>query len=428
MKLFAKALVLVVLSTALAVTAASASGTRGAAGLDSTYGDGGVVKVAPPGPPPEASPYANLDSYGPAADGSTYLLSSVYLCRPSCGHVEYLGRYESDGSRDESFGGNGSVALPEVGTNYSVVADGTGQAVVASFAAKAVVVQRFTSDGAPVTGFGTDDLVRLPCDCKYPQVRLIAEPGGRVLVEVNTSAGSFEEPATRVRLTRLQSDGTVDSSFGTAGTVRFTVHGAGEPSSVVRAAGDATLIGGPGMAGCCGPRQVYLRRVSEGGQVDRGFDRNAARSVRRVATLGRHPTLAALVPRHDGTIAAVGSSKEGQGFYLRLRRDGRLAAGFGTRGLLALPFSPESAVGGVGGSVFAVGANQAYGGYRAFRILSGGGLDPAYKGAAGIQVPLDGVRIRATSLGKGRVLVTDNGNSYCRSACRAEPAMARFLE
>jgi hypothetical protein len=433
MRRFAKALVLAVLFAALAATVAGASRPNRAPGVDPTYGDGGVVKVPSPAPLGESVYYYVAGSFGPAADGSTYVLSSVYGCTPACGSSEFLSRYESDGARDESFGGTGEVALP-AGTHYSVITDGAGRAVVADLADNAVWIRRFTSDGTPVAGFGSEGAVRIPCHRRYPGVRLLAESGGRTLVEINTGTvrhGGVYREGAQVRLTRLRPDGTPDPSFGQAGTVTFTIYGPGEPHSVVRTAGDATLLGGSGGTGCCGQRGIYLWRVNGEGGVERRFSHAATRSLRQVKTLSSHPSLATVLPREDGTIGMIGTTNpEGHGFYLRLRGDGRPVAGFGKGGLLRLPFSVESAAAGRGGSVFALGtpAKTPYGPYRAFRVLAGGRLDPAYKGATGLKMPLRGVRIHATPLGGGRLLITDNGNFYCRSGCPSEPAMTRFLE
>ena len=168
------------------------------------------------------------------------------------------------------------------------------------------------------------------------------------------------------------------------------------------------------------------------GKADHRFDRNARRSLKRIEIRGRFPTLTAVVEGDDGTISVLGYGNEtGGGFDMRLRADGRLDKGFGHGGVLHLPFTVSGAVGGIDGAIFAVGSpgKNPYGrGTHAFRILREGGLAPGYRRGHGIEVPIGGTRMAVTSLGNGRVLVTDNGNSYCREACPPKPAMARFLE
>ncbi|HKZ13675.1 MAG TPA: hypothetical protein VJL81_07515 [Solirubrobacterales bacterium] len=235
-----------------------------------------------------------------------------------------------------------------------------------------------------------------------------------------------------MRLTRLLPDGAVDRRFGTAGTLRFAIHTPGEPHAVVTDAVDGILVGGfgsAGPAGCCGRRHIYLRRVTGEGRLDRRFDAGAARSLKRLAVPGKYPALVALVPGRGGTVSALGYTGERGGFDLRLGRDGKVLSGFGTRGVLHLPFTLEGAVEGTDGAVFAVGAldKRPYG-YRAFRILANGALDPAYNRGRGVGVPISGVRTGLAALDGGRVLVTDNGNHYCRYACSSTPTMVRFLE
>jgi hypothetical protein len=153
--------------------------------------------------------------------------------------------------------------------------------------------------------------------------------------------------------------------------------------------------------------------------------------LKRLEALGKHVELATLVARPDGSIAVLGTAKGGlEGFYLRLRADGKLQSGFGADGLLRPPFVPETAVGGAAGSLFVAGrtSSKPYGRLRTFRVLAEGKLDPRWGGPGGHPLPLSGIKVHLTSLGDGRFMATDNGNSFCRSACVARPAIARFRE
>jgi uncharacterized delta-60 repeat protein len=422
----------------LVVAVAGATAATTHPGLDPTYGHGGVVRVTAPEVPqtssPEGFPSASLyvTSFGAASDGSVYALGSSAGCTAEVcsGSKEFLERFEADGRRDEAFGAGNKVTLTDEATHQSVTTDSAGQALVAGLNGKTLEIRRFKTDGSPDTGFGADGVFKLHCACLESQIHLLPQPGGQILLDVNTPI-RFYELGAHVRLVRLNSDGSMDEAFGSGGTTRFTISGSGEPHAVVEAANGATLIGGSGGRGCCGVDRVYLRRVSAAGRLDGRFGRAAARSLKRLGELGKHPGLAALVPRGNGSIAVLGTSKGGrEGFYLRLRADGGLGSGFGDRALLHLPFTVESAVGGAEGSVFAVGSSRShlYGAFRTFRILADGSLDSRWRGAGGRRLPLSGIRVHLTSLGDGRVMVTDNGNSFCRSACVARPAIARFLE
>jgi hypothetical protein len=67
--------------------------------------------------------------------------------------------------------------------------------------------------------------------------------------------------------------------------------------------------------------------------------------------------------------------------------------------------------------------------FHAFRVLPNGRPDPAYKGAAGIRVPLPGYPAKITPIAPGKMLVTDKGDYECIRQCTpAEPGLARFLE
>jgi hypothetical protein len=421
----------------LAVAVAGAAAATTHPGLDRSYGENGVVHVVPP-EAPDAPATAGVQSFGPAPDGSAYVIASGYICAKgaNCGYEYFLGRYAAGGGQDAGFGGapGGFVPLPSAG-RYSVIAD-EGAALVVGFSAKGIALRRFTAAGAPDQGFGTAGTAAIACGCGgEAHLHAFVEPDGKILVEVDQAVGFVFEDGTRVRLTRLLPNGRLDRSFGKSGTASFAIHGPGAPTSVATTAGDATLIGGSGFAilePCCGRRHIYLRRVSSDGRLDRRFERNASRSLKRIEIRGKFPTLTAVVAEDDGTISVLGYGNEtGGGFEMRLRADGRLAPGFGRGGVRHLPFTVSGAVGGIDGAIFAVGSrgrNPYEGDRRAFRILRGGGLDPGYRRGHGIAVPISGTRMAITALGDGRAMVTDNGNSYCREACVPDPTMVRYLE
>jgi uncharacterized delta-60 repeat protein len=354
-------------------------------------------------------------------------LASV-TARAPVGDGPFVARIDANGAFDEHFAGGGRLELPTGGVRYSVGVDGAGRVLVAYIKGSTVVLSRFEPDGTPSPGFGNGGTRVLPCGCGdgYRQVRLVRAPNGRMLLVVDRLPPGPETGGTRLEIYRFTPDGAPDPSFGRAGKLAFTSPHGELAQAVVAAPGGAVLIGG---TSCCGARQVFIERVTAAGRPDHRFDRVAASSVRRLTALGEFPTLAALAPRADGGLVAIGTSEGRQGFYLRLGRDGRLAKSFGRRGLARLPFLVDSAAAGVGGAIFVVGEPPPYGRYHAYRVLPDGVPDPAYNGARGIVVPLFGVPARVMPIGGGRMLVTDKGLTECIRECGpSEPALARFLE
>ena len=410
-----------------------AAGAGRPVGLDTSYGKDGVVRLnpaAPEGGAPESEslPTSAALGFAAAPDGSAYVMAELGGCRRTCRNGPYVARFDPAGNADGGFAGKGRLELPTGGNHYTVGVDAAGRVLVAYVNEATVVVSRFGADGASDTAFGKGGTRVLPCECGggYRQFRWVRAPKGQMLFVVDRALPGDEGGGTQFEVFRFLPGGGLDPSFGRAGKATFISPHSELAHAVVVASSGAILIGG---SNCCGARQIYLERIGPGGRPDRGFDRTAASSVRRLTALGEFPTLTALAPNADGGVVALGTSEGREGFYLRLRRDGRLVRSFGRRGLVRLPFLVDSAALGTGGAIFVVGEPAPYGRYRAYRVLPNGRPDPAYGGAKGIVVPLPGAPARVTPIGPGKMLVTDKGDFECIRQCTpAEPALARFLE
>jgi hypothetical protein len=422
-----KSLVAALIVLAVALAGVAVANAKGPAGLDVSYGDGGVATLPVPEPayPGANGPYANAYGFAATDDGSAYMLGNLSHCAGRCRNGRFLVRVEGSGRVDGSYAGDGMVELPP-GYDYALFADPAGRTVVADLETDrhTVVIRRFKVDGSPDRGFGKGGIVSVPCPrCgeRFIGLRLLPSPADRILLDVNVPESHRR---SQVRLFRFRGTGAPDRGFGRRGAISFASPPS-LPRAVAVAADGAVLLGG---AGCCDAPKIYLERVAADGNLDGRFDRAAARSVRRLSRPGESLTLGAIVPRPGGGLAALGGSQKGRGYTLRLKRDGSLASGFGKRGLVRLPAAVNSAVAGVGGAIFAVGRPKPYGRFSAYRILADGRLDPAYGAAAGLEIPLAGGPARALAAGSGRVLVTDEGNTFCREVCQSHPAIARFLE
>jgi uncharacterized delta-60 repeat protein len=413
------------------VLAGVATGAGREAGLDTSYGKDGVALLNPPGPEGEERGFnANSVALGFAAagDGSAYVMAELENCGKTCQNGPYVARFDPSGKRDNGFGGSdGRLKLPTGFGDYTVGVDAAGRVLVAYSKGTKLVIRRFESDGSVDKSFGAGGTKKLHCGvcAGYAQVRWVSAPGGRRLF-VADHVLSKGAGGTRFEAFRFLAGGGLDRSFGKAGKAIFDSPHRELAHAVVAAPNGAILIGG---SKCCGARQIFLERVGPTGRPDKAFDRVAAGSVRRLTSLGEFPTLTAVIPTAGGGLAALGTSENRHGFELRLRGDGHLDRGFGKRGLQRLPFLVDAAAPGAGGAIFAIGEAKPYARYHAFRLLANGRPDPAYKGAAGIRVPLSGYPARITPIAPGEMLVTDKGDYECIRECTpAEPGMARFLE
>jgi hypothetical protein len=431
LRIVAAAAMLGLLALAVAV---GASAAKSKAGLDRSYGDEGVAAVQLP-----SEPAGGLRStrFATASDGSAYQLNTFGGCSGnSCGIVNALYRWGPNGTSDASFGGSGFAQVSNTtfderigplaeGTDLTV--DSYGRPLVSVIESGLVVVRRFSPGGVLDASFGSGGSITVPCgDCERAHVWLLAAPKGRSVVEVQNTVpapegGNGSALGGKVTLTRLTSGGWPERSFGAKGTAAIELGLRSYPG-----AGSVTPAGGVllGAAGCCDGTGPYLIRVSKKGRIDTKFGRAAGRSLARLAKQGETSSLAALLPRANGTIELVGNDLE-SGFDLRLKANGDRAR-FGDGGLKKLPFLTYAAALGAEGAIFAIGS-QGIGPFAAFRVLANGRIDPHF-GEAGIQVPLSGSGFALGTPARGKALVFDAGNHECRGSCGLTPGIARFDE
>lgn len=403
--------------------AAVGAAAAGAVGLDRGYGDDGVAEVSVSGP---GLKYPLPHQMASARQGDVYVLADSHLCGVSCGGSFALFRYLGDGSRDEGFAGAGALALPASGLGYAISVDGRGRPLAAAIEPDAIVLRRYGGDGRLDASFGAGGSARIPCDCTEAAVTVAPARRGRILVVAGgpTAASTRQRPSARAVLTRLLPGGRVDPGFGRRGRVAVRLTGVGALGPLAVSARGAVLLAG---SGCCTAANTYAIRVSARGRLDTRFRTTARLALRRLARFGEFPEVRSVLPRRDGTVDLLGVSQFERGFDLRLRADGRLAAGFGRRGAVSLPLPVGTASLGTRGAI--VAANERGSG-TVFRIFRDGRLDPAFGGAAGIEVPRTSVAgglVIAAQAG-GRALLMDLGLHVCRSSCPSTPRLTAFRE
>lgn len=414
------------------VVVCAAPAAAAPAGLDASYGSGGVVQLAPPLPAglfPARYPLAQAAF---ARDGSAYATEAVSTCESNsspgpCKHEIRLFRYQKNGALDSGFGGSGSVTVP-YGTER-IAADAKGRVLVATRTETGGRIERLLPSGRRDRSFGRGGWVRLK-GFKSLIEFLLPAGHGRVLLGVTEGLGG-DPGASGKRLTlfRLLPNGRLDRSFARHGRGRYVL---ALPSLETRIAigrrGSILLLGSP----CCeGFRPIY--RISRRGRLDAEFDAAARRALQRLNAFGPiEPT--AIVPRPGGGVDLLGITgnvyadpQSARGFELRLAADGRLDRQFGQRGARSLPLPIAAASPGVGGATIAVAQVEET--VTVLRLLAGGAPDPAFGGRSGVQVPLPGAGVTPQPLAGARVGLFGNGFRFCNEpTCVIAPYLARFIE
>lgn len=183
---------------------------------DNSFGNGGVAIV-------DYGADEYIMSMAIQPDGKILLSAYTYLT----GAVGILARLNADGTKDNSFGTNGSLQLKIEQDNYingiAVQPDGKilvgGQAdIIApdfSYVHYDVYLARFTADGIPDNSFGQNGvLIKDRSDADYfGSLRIQAD--GKILYSYSTGTQILDYFAER-----LNADGSTDNSFGQNGIVR----------------------------------------------------------------------------------------------------------------------------------------------------------------------------------------------------------------
>ena len=277
--------------------------------LDAGFGTGGKVAVAlGTGAEDGANalvlqPDGKLVAAGGVRSGST----SVFA----------LARFNANGTLDTSFGQGGKVttgigSAPYAGAN-SLALQPDGKLVVAGFAYGGsntdVVVARYNSTGALDPSFGSGGIVTTAIGPRDDFAYALAlQPDGKLVVAGNSWNGSDYELA----LARYLSNGALDPSFGSGGTVTTAI-GTGSASAealVVDPDGRLVVAGSTNDIG--GLEHFALARFSPNGTLDPSFGSGGKLMT---AVSSGHDDANALALQRDGKVVAAGSSHKGTGGF-----------------------------------------------------------------------------------------------------------------
>jgi uncharacterized delta-60 repeat protein len=129
-----------------------------------------------------------------------------------------LARYNTDGSPDNTFGTNGIVTT-DIGNDdnmfYSVALQTDGKIVGGGWSGQEFAAARYNTDGSPDSTFGTAGTVTTAVGINDDGVAVAIQTDGAIVLAGNASNGSNDD----FGLVRYMSDGSIDNTFGTGGTV-----------------------------------------------------------------------------------------------------------------------------------------------------------------------------------------------------------------
>ncbi|PYE52999.1 delta-60 repeat domain-containing protein [Deinococcus yavapaiensis] len=310
-------------SKTITITVNSTSGL-----LDTTFGTGGKV-TTPVGTSTDDArtlvmqPDGKLVAAGYTFNGSNFDFALV--------------RYNSNGTLDTTFGSGGKITTP-IGTSHDVafalVVQSDGKLVAAGYTSNGTnddfALVRYNSNGSLDTTFGTNGKVTtdfgMSADFAYA---LVVQPDGKLVAAGATYNGSNSDLA----LVRYNSNGSLDTTFGTSGKVTTPIGTSDDQAHALVMQPDGKLVAA-GQASNGSNNDFALVRYNSNGTLDTTFG-----SGGKITTTS-YGIAHALVMQSDGKLIAAGETYNGSTYdfaLVRYNSNGTLDTTFGANGKVTPP-------------------------------------------------------------------------------------------
>ncbi len=368
--------------------------------IDSTFGTGGTSRISVSG------------GYGVmSAGGQRGLMQVVSMavepdgkiveggyCRPQSSLDAFaVARFDSDGTPDNTFGTNGSTwtHLDSAGEDqaFSIAVQPDGKIVEAGVSENRTTggyefgIVRFNTAGTLDNSFGTNGYVKtfIPGgDNNWDGAFSVAvEKDGKIVVSGTSESDSNTVVNYNFAMTRLNSDGSIDNTFGTNGFIRALDLFLPSSNKIMN-----TVIQPDGKY-LISISNSYLIRVNENGTFDNTFKINGVINTSALfGSNGWYLYLHSIALQPDGKIIDVGQN--GHIFVTRFNHDGTLDSTFGTGGYtmfndnsMESNWDAYSAVLQPDGKIIAAGTSELNGGgsrfqFAAVRFDSSGAIDSSF--------------------------------------------------
>jgi uncharacterized delta-60 repeat protein len=252
-----------------------------------------------------------------------------------------VARYNTDGTLDSTFGGNGKVTTgfsggQDDGRDVAIQAD--GKIVVAGTTDQGeFAIARYHPDGTLDTSFDGDGKATADITAEYDAVSAVAiDADGKIVV-----AGYGGDLPLTFALTRFNADGTLDTTFDGDGVVTTDLTEGFDNANAVAIQSDGKIVAAGEAGFCCEYTGSFgLVRYDSDGALDTTFSGDG--KVFTNFTNG-DDSASAVAIQSDGKIVAAGS----EGFngassrfaLVRYEADGTRDPTFGDQGKVVTRFS-----------------------------------------------------------------------------------------
>ncbi|MDB5910520.1 MAG: uncharacterized protein JWP34_4634, partial [Massilia sp.] len=298
--------------------------------LDSTFGTGGRVITD------FNFNYDNINAIAVQSDGKIVVAGTTNWNLLGIGYTNFaVARYNTNGTLDTTFGSGGKV-VTDFGTNQSsasavaVQSDGkivvVGTTYTSSFASNDFAVARLNSDGSLDSSFGSGGKVVTDVGSYETGSAVAIQSDGKTIV--GGSSGS--SPYKQFALARYTSTGSLDTSFNGGGTVVTTPNPSGQSSiSGLAVQSDGKII----AAGKLDNNSAAILRYTAAGALDTTFN-----STGKIFNASLYAGASGVAVQADAKVLVSGGGTwDGTNNYYTLARyntDGSADTGFGSSGIV----------------------------------------------------------------------------------------------
>lgn len=287
----------------------------------------------------------------------------------------------AEGSLDATFGNGGKVttAIGTDGNAYArdVLIQADGKIVVVASARtngdNDFALVRYNPNGSLDANFGTDGKVITNFGARDEGYQVVQQADGKLVVGGWAAVSSHEEFA----LVRYNTDGSLDTSFGTAGKLTTDMGGLSDAFSLALQADGKIVLGGSTSTG----NNFAVARYDTNGNLDTSFEYDG----KVITAVDVTDAVAKVLIQADGKIVAVGSAHNNSTIsdvaLIRYNANGSLDSTFDGDGIVKTDFggwdSINDGVLQADGKIVAVGATLVGGNWdmALARYNSDGSLD-----------------------------------------------------
>jgi uncharacterized delta-60 repeat protein len=246
------------------------------------------------------------------------------------------------GALDLTFGLRGTVALnpsTQFKDTHAVTVQPDGKVLITGWIQSCpsapchgdIIVIRYNANGTLDTGFGTNGVVITDYSRQNESAYDIAvQADGKIVVAAGLGGGPAgpSDPNFDIlgfKLVRYNTDGSLDTSFGTGGRVYEPLDEiSGTPQSMVIQPDGKIVVSGIG-----GNSKLFVARFNSNGSLDTGFATGG-----RVATTAYNVYSAELARQADGKLVIAASSVSDTFKLIRFDTDGTPDSNFGNNGVV----------------------------------------------------------------------------------------------